>query len=388
MFHKRSVRTYIFIFWLLRSFVIEILKGQIIYSFVVSFHSILIFATDTWYMCDRIVLLLSMVLYLVLLVYEFFVSISPVGPSKPSWQFMNVETTANSLSRSNYFNLFVIFFDAMIMVIYDVNRSKYVMLVKKRKREKLEVLPSKEYKLKRLWALLAAASFLMVSIHVIQTASDFIRPGLYDVSIGTLAGISICCFLAILYFSSSSKATNILYRMMHERRVIFIVLLTGILFYIDNIVWYWSERCGLALAIIFVLSFDLIVMYFPRRLALVMIILLVILLCFNIFKDTFLQKDCNQRPLPWGIFGKKLRYCTVRRIIYQSILSLMVSPVIAIFAGRTDNLFFCNVNVYRSTGTIDKRSVNEKYVESMKMEKDRSIAADKSKSDEFKLELT
>ena len=27
MFHKRSVRTYIFIFWLLRSFVIEILKG-------------------------------------------------------------------------------------------------------------------------------------------------------------------------------------------------------------------------------------------------------------------------------------------------------------------------------------------------------------------------
>ena len=66
----------------------------------------------------------------------------------------------------------------------------------------------------------------------------------------------------------------------------------------------------------------------------------------------------------------------------------MVSPVIAIFAGRTDNLFFCNVNVYRSTGTIDERSVNKKYVESMKMEKDRSIAADKSKSDEFKLELT
>ena len=153
MFDKRSVRTYIFIFWLLRSFVIEILKGQVIYSFVVSFHSILIFATDTWYMCDRKVLLLSMVLYLVLLVYEFLVSISPVGPSKPSWQFMNIETTANSLSRSNYFNLFVIFFDAMIVVIYDVNRSKYVMLVKKRKREMLEVSPSKEYKLKRLWII-------------------------------------------------------------------------------------------------------------------------------------------------------------------------------------------------------------------------------------------
>ena len=66
---------------------------------------------------------------------------------------MNIETTANSLSRSNYFNLFVIFFDAMIVVIYDVNRSKYVMLVKKRKREMLEVPPSKERVLKRLWML-------------------------------------------------------------------------------------------------------------------------------------------------------------------------------------------------------------------------------------------
>ena len=389
LFDKTSVRTYIFAFWLIRSFVIEILKGQIIYSFILSFHSILIFATDTWYMCDRKVLLFSMVLYLVLVVYEFFVSISPVGPSKPSWQFINIEITANSLSRSNYFNLFLIFTDAMIVVLYDSSRSKYVMLVKKHKREKLEVPLSKEYKLKRLWALLAAASFLAVSIHVIQTASDFIRPGLYDVSIGTITGIWSCSYFAILYFSSSSKATSVLYRMMHERRVIFIVLLTGILFYIDNIVWYWTLR-GVAfpLVIIFVISFDLIVMYFPRRLALVTISLLVILLCFNIFKDTFLQKDCNQRPLPWGIFGKKLRYCTVRRIIYQSILSLMVSPVIAIFAGRTDNLFFCNVNVYRSTGTIDERSVNKKYVESMKMEKDRSIAADKSKIDEFKLELT
>ena len=102
MIDKRSVRTYIFAFWLIRSFVIEILKGQVIYSFVLLFHSIMLFATDTWYMCDRKVLLFSMVLYLVLVVYEFFVSVSPVGPSKPSWQYLNIETTANSLSRSNF----------------------------------------------------------------------------------------------------------------------------------------------------------------------------------------------------------------------------------------------------------------------------------------------
>ena len=168
LFDKTSVETYIFAFWLIRSFVIEILKGQIIYSFVLSFHGILIFATDTWYMCDRKVLLFSMVLYLVLVVYEFFVSISPVGPSKPSWKFMNIETTANSLSRSNFFNLFVIFFDAMIIVIYDVDRSKYVMLVKKRKREMLEVPPSKERVLKRLWILFGSFTGFFLACFIMK----------------------------------------------------------------------------------------------------------------------------------------------------------------------------------------------------------------------------
>ena len=76
---------------------------------------------------------------------------------------LNIETTANSLSRSNYFNLFVIFFDAIIVVIYDVNRSKYVMLVKKRKREMLEVPPSKERVLKRLWILCHNNFFIVLT---------------------------------------------------------------------------------------------------------------------------------------------------------------------------------------------------------------------------------
>ena len=69
-----------------------------------------------------------------MLVYEFFVSISQ-WVQKAIMDFMNVETTANSLSQSNYFNLFVIFLDALIVVIYDVNRSKYVMMVKKGKQK-------------------------------------------------------------------------------------------------------------------------------------------------------------------------------------------------------------------------------------------------------------
>ena len=159
------------------------------------------------YMCDRKILIVSMVLNILMLVYEFFVSISPVGPKKPSWTFMNVETTANSLSQSNYFNLFVIFLDALIVVIYDVNRSKYVMMVKKCKREILEVSPSKEYNLKRLWICVAVTGFLSVTTFIMEESSKIfsrIHPGLENIVLGIMGSICICCYLVILYFSSGS----------------------------------------------------------------------------------------------------------------------------------------------------------------------------------------
>ena len=80
-----------------------------------------------------------------------------------------------------------------------------------------------------------------------------------------------------------------------------------------------------------------------------------------------------------------VRFCTIKRLAFQTIVSLLVSAAIAIFAGRTDNLFFCNMNIYRSTGTIDRHSLNAKYVLSMRMERARSIDADKSDNE---LELT
>ena len=43
-----------------------------------------------------------------------------------------------------------------------------------------------------------------------------------------------------VYHSSSSKATKNLIFLMHERRVIFILLLLGILFYVDNIYGNWT----------------------------------------------------------------------------------------------------------------------------------------------------
>ena len=306
LFDKTSVRTYIFAFWLIRSFVIEILKGQIIYSFILSFHSILIFATDTWYMCDRKVLLFSMVLYLVLVVYEFFVSISPIGPTKPSWQFMNIETTANSLSQSNFFNLFVIFIDAMIVVLYDVNRSKYVMLVKKRKREMLEVPPSKERVLKLLWMLFVFAGISSAVSYIMESSSKMlsnIYPGLYNMLYGISVFLTLGSYFIIAWLSSTRK---VLYFLVQERRVIFIVILLGILFYVDNIFGYFTAG-GIAypLSILGYISYDMIVMYFPRRLAFVTMILIVVVNLWNIFNHTFLITDCKEKMFALGhIWGK------------------------------------------------------------------------------------
>ena len=133
-------------------------------------------------------------------------SISPVGPTKPSWTFMNIETTANSLSRSNYFNLFVIFFDAMIIVLYDVNRSKYVMLVKKRKREMVEIPPSKSAVLKHFYMLLRRITLLFFISFIMESSSKLlsnIYPGFENV----ILGISQVWLLAscIAFWLSSSR---------------------------------------------------------------------------------------------------------------------------------------------------------------------------------------
>ena len=84
---------------------------------------------------------------------------SPLGPSKPSWTFVE-KVTANSLSRSTNFNLFVIFLDAFIMVVYDVKRSKFIMLTKKQKRRMVEADESSKVFLDRLWKCLVVIFFL------------------------------------------------------------------------------------------------------------------------------------------------------------------------------------------------------------------------------------
>ena len=62
--------------------------------------------------------------------------------------------------------------------------------------------------------------------------------------------------------------------------------------------------------------------------------------------------------------------CSIRRIIYQSFLSLILSPTVALlYEGRIDNLYFIKANLYRSTGTIQRGDIRDSYMKDILVEK-------------------
>ena len=372
LFSKGSVDTYIYIFWILRSFVIEILKGQIVYSFVLLFHSVVIYSSDIWYLCNQKTLVTNILLFLLIIIYEFSVSISPVGPDEPSWEFMNIKTTANSLSRSNQFNLFIIFIDAFIVVIYDSKRSKYAMIFRKEKRIMLETPLEGKKKLLKLWKMFfclnVANTISFVGGTILKLSQSII-----DIILAINSVIIMLIYICIVYISSTGHY-KILCKLLQERSVIFILILLGILFYIDNIYFNFSAA-GIVfpLVILVYLSLDFIGGYFPRKVSLASMVVIVFVLVFNIFNNTFLKTDCEENKLKWGIFGEMISYCTIKRLIYQSILSLLISAALATLSGNTNQLFFCNANIYRSTGTIERTNVDADYVQNMSLEQESPI---------------
>merc|ERR1711871_775116 len=235
------------------------------------------------------------------------------------------------------------------------------MGVKKRKREVLEVPLSRVRMLRRLWIMVAISMSVAVTIYFIEMATastnidtpsrapkgffSKINEGLYSGLMGGVGSFSGLCYLCIVYYSSGSVAWKTLNLMMHERRLLFIIILLGIHFYISNIYFYWARAPQDVLfpcMILLTLSLDLIVTYFPRRVSLSIMAVVVLLLLWNVYNHTFVRTDCERYKLRWGIFGEEISYCTIYRIIFQTILSLMFSSFVAIFRGRTDNLFFCN----------------------------------------------
>ena len=59
----------------------------------------------------------------------------------------------------------------------------------------------------------------------------------------------------------------------------------------------------------------------------------------------------------------------MKRITNQSIASLFLSSILSIIIGKTENLFFVNIHLYRSTGTTEKGVQDDYYVTNMVKEK-------------------
>ena len=383
----QNAKTYIYVFWATRSFIIELCKGQIIYSFVHVFHSVVIYSSDMWYICESKTLIVSFCLFLSILIYELFISISPVVPKEPEWTFMNVKTNPNSLSRSSVLNIFLIFIDALIVLIYDTKRSAYIMLSKKKKRSSLEFSMQRKVILNYLWQILGLFGFVGMLLYIVTTPfPGQERTVLEKILIVFFSGIGFVSYFFIVKYSNDGVG-KILYMLIHERRVIFVLMLLGVLVYVDNFLGIQVTSILFTIVVCSMISLDIIGGYFPKRFSLFVIIITVILLLWNIFNQTFLKTDCTVYTFPWGIFGEEISYCTIKRVIYQSILSLIMSPCVVAFRGRaTADMFFCNASILRSTGTTTQSNVDTNYVTRLNIEKQSSIKAIKSRKNKNTLD--
>ncbi len=241
------------------------------------------------------------------------------------------------------------------------------MLVKKRKRFVLKLSLEQKRKIMTWWKVVGFFAVITMITYIVFTILKMSNM-ISSIAFAIPSCITVCIGVRIIY-SSSTKSYKVFCMLIQERRVIFQYILLGILFYIDNF-YLEVSAAGIFFPIFMTMytSFDFIGGFFPRRLSIAVMAIISIILIFNIFNQTFLKTDCEERKLKWGIYGEEISYCTIKRIIYQTILSLLTPAFLATLTGQTNNLFFCNANIYRSSGTINRKTVNVNYVRNMSRE--------------------
>ncbi len=387
---QKNIRMCIYLFWIVRSLIVEIAKGQIMFAFLHVIHSITLYSTDCWYIINRKTLILNLLMFVSILIYEFLMSISPFAPKRPVWTFLNVHTSPNSLSRSNYFNLFYIFIDALIVLMMDETRSKYIFIVKKAKREK-KILNQMQSKIVN--RSLNIFTLLMSTCVVLYFCSRMpvmaLPPAIHDTILTTVDIICVLIFFVVLKIVKSNQ--GIIYKLMRERRIIFILFLVSMLLYVDyGIAWKRADRAILPYPyfsnsytfVIFALLFILQDVFaygpwFPKLLFKMQILACFFVLIWHIYDNTFHDTNCNTVMPQVGLFGEHISICSIRRIIYQSFLSLMISPAFALYRGKVDRLYFVRANIFRSTGTTQRSAISGSYL--------RNILNEKHESSKWKL---
>ena len=150
-------------------------------------------------------------------------------------------------------------------------------------------------------------------------------------------------WLCIIHRGRNQK---ILCNLLHERRLLFILILFIFLLLVDD----YSMRSVIFFGGLDSNFIDFVATYIPRKMAFLTVTMILGVIIWNIINATFIGASC-MKSKPWtGVYGK-ISDCTIRRLINQTILSLLVSAAVVILTGATDILFFCNSNIYRATGT-------------------------------------
>ena len=98
-------------------------------------------------------------------------------------------------------------------------------------------------------------NFVSFDFYIMESSSKMlsnIYPGLENVLLGIFASLNIGSYIIIVWLSSSRK---VLYFLVQERRVIFLVILLGILFYVDNLSYWDAAGIGYPLIILCCISY-------------------------------------------------------------------------------------------------------------------------------------
>ena len=244
-----------------------------------------------------------------------------------------------------------------------MKRSKFIMLVSKKKRARTELPMSKQRLLANLLFAATFAAFIVAVLYILTRTFGF-TVGFENLYYSIVLLVLFVVLGMVGYLAVDSGFRSTLYHLSRERRVIFIILLLGVLGYVD--IWRHGFRVDQLLfhfGILVAIAQDLLLYDIARKMAVSIIPILVAVILFNIYMNTFAISDCEDNQLPWGIMGQNVSYCMARRLIYQSILSLLISACVTALRNRRDTLLFCNVNLYRSTGRGTRSSVDHSFID-------------------------
>ena len=127
----------------------------------------MIYGSDTWYICNRKVLLLNMFLYLSMICYEFFFQYR-------LWHHRSRHGLFECSRQIAYHDRTTSICLSYFLTLYLIQSIKYMMLVKKQKREVVKAPSSRVRMLQRLWIISVSFS-LAITVYIIEAATKFIH---------------------------------------------------------------------------------------------------------------------------------------------------------------------------------------------------------------------